>query len=457
MKKLLLIYIGFGVLIFANSKFQDWTLGYGVFNILDVSNISVSLKNWFELLFIVPILLFVLFNLFKNNLNLNKKNLSLLFILLIISTLSLFIFTDNYGAGIRTVLRYLSPIIYFLMFSLIKFEEKEIKYFLIILSIIFYVLIFIGLYQWLILGYTIDHLHSLVDNAHIYALLMLYGVMYYFTKYIVYKRIKYLLYMMPPLILALVASNDKATIIFLPTILIAYIIYSNIKFKTLVRATIVFIISIVFALFVFTRMSDELRQNLAGGLDRLITGLESLPITEIIQNTAQYKSYKSIPDIYLSNVYPILLGVGPTNFGSIEVNQKSEFSQLTFAQEDYYLLQTDIFRFGSSDVLVLLIEFGLLFSIVYLLFIIKILKVSLYFTKIDNDPFIKHLLLWMFCYLIMLITISFLSYREGLSYFSNTIPYFTLIGMINSLLLKKSLPQKYLRDVNRIVTIRNNQ
>lgn len=432
MKKALLIYIALGVLVFANSKFQDWTFGYGLFNILDISRIHGGLENWYEVLFIMPIILFVMLNMQEYNTSKLKKQIFYLFILLIISNISLILLTDKLGAGIRTILRYTYPIICFVIFSSLKFKETDIKYFLKILAILFYVIIGIGFYQWLVLGFTIDHLHSLVDNAHIFGFLMFYGVTYYITKYFVYKRVKYLLLSIPPLILALVASNDKATILFIPVLTFAYIVYNKIKIKTLIRVSLVSLVSIITAIFIFTRLSDDLRQNLAGGLNRLIIGLEYLPITEIIENTAQYKSYTSIPDIYFSNIYPILIGVGPTNFGSAEVNEKSEFSELTFAQEDYYLLETDIFRFGSSDVLVLLIEFGFIFSIIYFLILKNMFQLSLNFLKIEDNLFIKHLLLWIFCYLLIVTTISFISFREGLSYFTNTIPYFILLGMINS-------------------------
>lgn len=462
-KKLLPYFLISCTFVLANSRFQTTVAGFGRFNIFDVRRF-IGYSNFELMMIIISGVIFLIYH--KKKMLKSNRSLFLLFgSMLIISVLSVIIFSSNIASGVRTTLVYLRPFIYFLLFSSIEWQEINIKGILKFMGTIFYINLVIAYYQWLVLGYVIDDLHALMDDAVTFACLMYFGALFYITKFWMTKERKYLLLFLVPLIPALVALTDKATIMLIPTLLVSYLIYKNISvsqmskivyapaflagYLTSKRISIkkvlkinAFCLVVIFVVFIQFAQSakDESRLDIMGDLGRL-TELSGMDLTDVVQSIGIFMAYSNIFKIYSENLYSPLLGVGPANYGSVEnslENSESPFSSMVYQEqlEGNYFLGTGGLSVATTDMAVLFIEFGGVFAIIYILFLKRLLDITRSFKSEELNPSFRAIMFWLFSSIVFLIFLGLITAYDGIVRMSNTLPYFMLLGILDSRLQK---------------------
>ena len=425
-KDIVILVLNFGVLVLAQSRFLVKNAGYGIFNKFDIRGIMGA--SAFQLFLLISV--FIILNIFlKKSTHFNNRRIkSTVTFIIIINIISMLLFTKNIAAGIRTVIIYNNAVIYFVIFSMYRWNLNDIKKFIKIGGIIFFINLITGYYQWIYKNYTVDNLQGLVDDAHQFSLLMYAGALYFITKYLVFKNKKYIYISFLPIVIALIASNDKATIFFILTVITILILHYKISFKTI----LIFLFSILLSSMVTSYTLKNLltkEKSVFGGLNRFYL-LENIGnVAEFIKLTAQYNAYMSVPNIYIENLPSIFFGVGPTQFGSEEVDLTSKYSKIAHPNSTVSLLGTNAFSKGTSFILVILIEFGFICFLLYIYIFHNIIKFLLNYKKSKNN-LLKHLMLWLLSYMFMLLFLSIISTRESFAGSTNTILYFSILGIL---------------------------
>lgn len=435
-KALLPYFLVGGAFVLANSRFQSTVAGYGKFNIFDVSQFIGLSYFEFMMLIIAGIAALVYHRkIFTKE---EKACFNLVGLMLLIAVSSVALLSENKATGLRTTLVYLRPFIYFLLLTAMKWEKKHVKGILIFLGILFYINLVIGYYQWLALGYVVDDLHALMDDAVTFACMMYFGVLFYVSRYWMTKKKVYLLLCFLPVFPALVASTDKATMTMIPTLFISFLAWKGVTLTRILRAggTVALI---VLAVVIFFPMMDEgIRGQLSGNLDRLGV-ISNLDFSDIIDNIGLIRGYKNIPSMYSDYVYSPLLGLGPGQYGSVEVTAESStdnpWGMEAYRQElEGRLFLTGAITVASSDVIVLFLEFGALFAILYTIFWKRLFDLLSLFKRKEIDHYLRTILFWLFGYLIFMSFLAFITHFDGIVRMSSTIPYFVVLGVVSSII-----------------------
>ena len=247
----------------------------------------------------------------------------------------------------------------------------------------------------------------------------------------------------------LISSTDKITIMMIPTLSIVYMVFKGLSVRSIFKYSFYFFLFLFTVIIIFVFIPPTFATDLIGGLSRI--DIKYLSLSDILNNIQIFKGYINIPIIYKDYPYSILLGVGPGMYGSFELLGKfmsdyGQFSSLTpltnmaFGHSRSFgsigLFGTGFTSISSSDVVVLLVEFGIIFSVFYFLFWKQLIEFCLIFRNENIPVYLRVLLLSLFGYLIFLVMFSFITFYDGIVRISNVVPYFILLGMLYRVLEK---------------------
>lgn len=415
-----------GLVVIANSRFFEITEGYGTFNVLDLRDIIGPSTLEMSVLAVI----FALGLMSPKILSPSVAFAVLLCgVLVLVSLISLMVNCDHPEVGVRTIVRYVGPWILFVLAFTINWSESDMKRMGYLMVSVFLVNMICGYIQWLGMGYVIDHLQGFVDDSHMFALLMFFGSLYFLTGYWIHQKRWYLALACAPIPAALVASNDKATALFVCTSIAAYAIYRRMRWIQIAQVLVFSLGVLTLAITVVLSLNENLRRDLIGGAERISQVMEFDSVWDFVTSTAQFRGYSNIIEIYGMHPSAWLWGVGPAMYGSLEANPATVFGAMAFAQDEIHLLGSDAFRFASSDVIVFFIEFGFIYTVATSLLFWHGLKITKPIVT-SSSPQMVHRRLWLLSYLMLLGGISMLSFREGFSNSTSSWVYFFFWGMV---------------------------
>lgn len=438
----------FMYVVLAMSRIQTAAKPYGVFNIIDIRN-SIGLTDFEIIIFAFIFFMFLLYRKVKPDDKPLKKLFNYFLIASIIGLLSSLLLSDSRMIALRALLAYLRPMIIFLLIAYIPWDEKELRSFFKVFCVLFIINLAVSYYQFIGLEYVIDDLSGLMDDSVTFVALMYTGVIYCFVNYLVTKKKINFLFIILILIPTLISSTDKITILMIPTLSIIYIVYKGFRVRYIIKYSIYFILLIFVFVNVFILFPPTFATDIIGGLSRI--DIKYLSLGEIINQIQIFKGYTNIPIIYKDYPYSMLVGVGPAMYGSFELlgkfmsnyGQLSSLTPLTSMAFGHAITFGSVGLFGtgftsvaSSDVVVLLVEFGIIFSVFYFLFWKRLIEFCLIFRDENIQVYVRVLLLSLFGYLVFLFMFSFITFYDGIVRTSNVIPYFILLGMLYRVLEK---------------------
>ncbi len=415
-----------GLVVIANSRFFEITEGYGTFNFLDLRSFIGPSTLEISVLAIVFML-----GLMSPKILSPSVAMAILLcgVLVLVSLISLMVNCDHPEVAVRTIVRYVGPWVLFVLAYTINWSESDLARTGSLMAAVFFVNVLCGYVQWLGMGFVIDHLQGFVDDSHMFALLMFCGAFYFITGYWIHRRKWYLAAACLPILPALVASNDKATALFVCTCIVGYAIYRRMRWYQIIRLAVIGIGVLILVVSVFLSLNESLRRDLIGGADRITQVMEFDSMWDFVTSTAQFRGYANIAKIYGMHPSAWLVGVGPAMYGSLEADPATVFGAMAFAQEEIHLLGSDAFRFASSDIIVFLIEFGSIYTLATCLLFLHGLEIIKPYWN-SSSPQMAHRRLWLLSYLMLLGGISVLSFREGFSNSTSSWAYFFFWGMV---------------------------
>lgn len=451
MKKIIIYSFFFFFLFYAQTSIQIWSPAYEFFCIFDVRK-YIGLAT-LEMIFWSYIFILIGIHILYNEINLKKDYkylFKLLLNLILISVTSMLILSDDKPLAIRTIYYYLRPLLVVSVIGIFEYSEKEIKFYLKKFSWIFFIILLLSYFQMIVLGYQGDSLSSIMDNSHTFAFLMYNGILFFLTRYFITKKISNIFYAVIILIPTLVASADKFTIMFVITIIVILISYYKIKIKTIFKFSGYALVTLFLLFNIYFLLSDDIRFTLLGGLVRFepLLEIENIPI--LLSRVRLFEGYLHIPIFLLKYPYIFLIGAGPGMYGSTEVLgqffslegtksfgslSSSELKNFAFGGDlfftNYSIFGTTGTSFASSDIIVIILEFGILFLILYFLFFKNIWKKTECYKNIEFSETIKIVALYSRAYLIFILLVSFITFQDGLVRASNIYPYFILLTMLS--------------------------
>lgn len=371
--------------------------------------------------------------------------------LVIISILSLLLFSTDLSKGLRTILYYLRPIIILYIISKYSYTLGDIESFLKLIKFIVISNIVAAYIQILFFSATVDELSGFMDDAHSFAFLIYMAIIFLTVELFLYKKHKNLFYIIVLLIPALIASADKLTLIMIPLILIIYTIINKINFFKIIKISVITVILSIILLYSFFLLPIDFQIELTGGLFRFRDLLVIKNIPFFLSQIRLIDGYTHIPKFILEYPQILFLGVGPAMYGSAEVLgeffnvattrsfgllSSSSLKNFAFGGNllftNYSLFGTYSTSFASSDIIVLILEFGLIFFVIYSKIFLFIIKRLLILTKETNST-IKTCSYFLISYLIFLLFIGLISFQDGIIRSSNVFIYFIFIGIMISL------------------------
>ena len=429
----------------AQARIQKTGETFEHFMLLDTNRfIGHSALEWIVLFFV----LFLVMNSHLSKTSDLKKLLPLLYGMLALSLVSIVVVADDKVVGLRTAFVYLRPVVIFLLVASMSWAERDLASAVKFVGTFFVINLVVAYFQMLVLGYRTDDLSGFMDDAHVFAFFMYSGILYCIARYWVTKELKHLAFVPVILVPTLVASADKITILMIPAILLLYRSFHELSLKKVVKGIAVAFVLCVIILVLFFSFPEMWQQALLGDLGRFsdLLTFENIPL--ILSQVRLFDGYWNIPWHYVKYPHAAFVGVGPGMYGSAEaladfldITTREHFGGLaesplknfalggSYFLENQSLFSTMTTSFASSDIIVLLLEFGLVFSFLYFKFWKSLYKFSMGFKDSDLSPGIRTLLLWFQAYMILVLLLGFITFQDGIVKASNTYP-FMIIGAI---------------------------
>ncbi len=369
-------------------------------------------------------------------------------VLVVLSMFSVVVLSYPKMVGIRTVFDYIQPFIIFLIVAAVDWDMKDARRIFRILAGVFILNLVVSYIQMIGFGWKEDNLSGLMDNAHVYVFMMYTMVIYFLMRYWKRKKKKYLFMIVLVMVPALVASADKMTIFLGPTILVLYFITHEVSTKKVIQLVAWSVIVLAVVVITFIELPTFTSKLLLGDLWRFEPFLVQDPIG-LLSNVRIIQGYTMLPLHYFQYPYSPFIGVGPGMYGSQEVIKQfvnvatgQPLGKLTnsplknFALGGDYTLygfspfQTGTTSFASSDFVVIFLEFGLVFAILYFRYWKNLWNYIQNWRSRDLPYNFDSIFLTILGVIIFLGFLGLITFQDGVVKTSNVFPAMMMLGVL---------------------------
>lgn len=378
MKKFYVVTLLLYSVIWSNARMLDEVAGYSVVHLLSLPREI----RYFEIIFVS---FFSLYSYFRSS---DQKNrfefLTAPYLLIVLGLLSGIINGVGFVDTFQGLYLYLSPL---LIFFTARWLGLTVTEFRTMKKVIIWVLV-INIPFWIyqVLTFFVndgngDNVNGLLRDAHLFAIFFYSAALYCFAYGILRKNLLWGGAAFILFLIGFVAFNEKATLFMIPIVIGMVIGLSG----SSVRKTIL----PVFITGVMAYGAYSFGQNL---MSKVETEYRTDVITENdLSDLGTVIAYIQLPLVFSEHPTALIYGVGSGNYGSSIALRKNVEGTATELSRKYvgdleFAGTVGAFAWRTNYLIGLLVEFGLIFSMIILMFYYSMLKTSIkIFAKLRSN------------------------------------------------------------------------
>ena len=267
---------------------------------------------------------------------------------------------------------YTSPILVFYTCIWLNVELKDfniIKYFVLIIYITNVPAWFYQVVTFYSFDGNGDNVNGLLRDAHLFANFFYFGVIYCFAMSIIYKKMMWGVMAIICFAIGFMAINEKATLFLIPILIIILIMFTGIKLKRLIIPLAVFG---VIGYTAFTIGSNIMAKTDTKFRTDVFEENDLSDIGTIV-------AYIQIPFVFAEVPSALVYGVGAGNYGSsIALRRHVEGTETELSKRYVGDLElagyVGAFAWRTNYLIGALVEFGLIFTGIFLLFYTRLAR-----------------------------------------------------------------------------------